>query len=317
MGKKSNEAGIPVYGLAFGAGADFGLVRDISEDNQAFARKIFEGSDATIQLENFYAEISSPLLSNVTFDYGGEDLEVAENVLPGSTFNTGSEFISVVKLPDNKKLPSSIRVSGLSVDRDFIDVIHPCLLLRGEGNTTTTARPTDLTHIHPCIPFPLPPTITRPVNFIERLWAHLTIEKLLDDKADNGNLTEEERKDEATDIALKYNFVTDLTSLVVVKPAENEDSEKSVAKLTPVSSSRNGFPPRTFHAASFSAMSFSAPVPLSFNRIRGGAKRRGPQRPRPQAVPKIQDIQQALLPPGFVPTTVAPSFTTTTFRPTP
>jgi len=334
--KKSNEAGIPVYGLAFGAGADFSLVKEISEDNRAFARKIFEGSDATIQLENFYAEISSPLLSNVTFDYVGEDLEVAENVLPGSTFNTGSEFISVVKLSDDKKLPSSISVSGLSIDRDFNDVIHPCFLLRGDSNSTTPSPP-GLVPIRPCIPFSQPPIRTRPVNFIERLWAHLTIEKLLDDKADNGNLTEEERKNEATDIALKYNFVTDLTSLVVVKPAENDDSEKSVAKLTPVSSSRNGFPPRTFHAASFSfsAMSFSAPAPQSSirrgrprpNRTKiglskialsrpgpqGGANRRG--RPRPQAVPKIQNDVQAFLPPGFVPTTVAPSFTTTTYRP--
>jgi len=327
--KKSNEAGIPVYGLAFGAGADFSLVKEISEDNQAFARKIFEGSDATIQLENFYAEISSPLLSNVTFDYVGEDLEVAENVLPGSTFNTGSEFISVVKLPDNKKLPSSISVSGLSVDRDFIDVIHPCFLLRGEGNATTTARPTGLTHIHPCIPFPLPPTMTRPVNFIERLWAHLTIEKLLDDKAENKDLTEDERKDKATDIALKYNFVTDLTSLVVVKPAaENEDPKKSVAKLTPVSKKR--FPDLSI--GGFSAMAFSAKVSAPFLRTSGGSRRRRPP-PMPKrggpilrktpsllAIPQfqLQSVNSGPNAPNssFTTSTRAPFFTTTTFRTT-
>merc|ERR1711923_589688 len=116
MGKKSNEAGIPVYGLAFGAGADFSLVKEISEDNRAFARKIFEGSDATIQLENFYAEISSPLLSNITFTYVGDDgLEPAENVLPGSTFHKGSEIICVVKMGEDIQLPS-LRVNGHSFE---------------------------------------------------------------------------------------------------------------------------------------------------------------------------------------------------------
>merc|ERR1719150_563114 len=110
--KTSNNISVPIYSLAFGNGADFELVKTISEENGAFARKIFEASDATIQLENFYAEISSPLLSNVPFHYVGENLQTAENVLPGSTFNSGSEFVSVVKLSDDQKLPESISVKG-------------------------------------------------------------------------------------------------------------------------------------------------------------------------------------------------------------
>lgn len=320
--KKSNDAGIPVYGLAFGAGADFSLVKDLSEDNRAFARKIFEGSDATIQLENFYAEISSPLLSNVTFDYVGEDLEATENILPGSTFNSGSEFISVVKLSSDKKLPSSISVSGLSVDRHFEDVIHPCIL-RADDVITTTTRPTGLKFIHPCIPFP--PINIRPVNFIERLWAHLTIEKLLDDKANHGNLTEAERKEEATDLALKYNFVTDLTSLVVVKPSANDTgSDKSLVKLTPVS--EHGLHSiRSFHAVGFSAQHSFALAAPSFSKSSGPGLRSSVNRRRPASrpIPKlaISSIQDLSLSGNFFPTTTAvPSFlaftSTTTATPT-
>jgi len=62
---KNSEAHVPVYGLAFGSGADFKLLQKISSENDAFARKIFAESDATIQLEDFYSEISNPLLKDV------------------------------------------------------------------------------------------------------------------------------------------------------------------------------------------------------------------------------------------------------------
>merc|ERR1712038_1993461 len=176
---------IPIYGLAFGSGADFSLIKDISTDNQAFARKIFESSDATIQLENFYAEISSPLLKDISFTYVGDDrLETAENVLPGATFHKGSEVISVVKMGEENQLPTSLRVNGQSFERpDFNDVIYPCIF-KGEDD-------------------------------------HSDLDEEENDEnqeEDNENVTEEDREEKATEIALKYNFVTDLTSLVVVKP---------------------------------------------------------------------------------------------------
>jgi len=254
---------IPIYGLAFGSGADFSLIKDISTDNQAFARKIFESSDATIQLENFYAEISSPLLKDISFTYVGDDgLETAENVLPGSTFHKGSEIICVVKMGDEIQLPS-LRVNGHSFESpDFNDVIHPCIF-KGEDDhsdldeeendenqeednenvTELDIEEVQLRHIHHCIPpNPFPPAPQSPPSFIEKLWAFLTIEKLLDEKADNKNMTEEDREEKATEIALKYNFVTDLTSLVVVKPksstnengTESSSEDASVLDLRPV-----------------------------------------------------------------------------------
>merc|ERR1712183_240254 len=265
---KENNDDIPIYGLAFGSGADFSLIKDISSDNQAFARKIFESSDATIQLENFYAEISSPLLKDISFTYVGDDgLETAENVLPGATFHKGSEVISVVKMGGQKQMPTSLRVDGQSFESpDFNDVIYPCIYKgeddhsdldeeenQGEDNdenqeeddenvTEHDIEEVQLRHIHHCIPHPFPPAPQSPPSFIERLWAFLTIEKLLDEKADNKNMTEEKREEKATQIALKYNFVTDLTSLVVVKTksssnengTESSSEEDSVLYLRPV-----------------------------------------------------------------------------------
>ena len=49
---------IPIYGLAFGNGADYDLIKDISDENYAFAQRIYESGNSFEQLENFYKEIS-------------------------------------------------------------------------------------------------------------------------------------------------------------------------------------------------------------------------------------------------------------------
>lgn len=59
----------PIYSLGFGEGADIDFLKKLSLNNSGFARVIYEASDASLQLRNFYKEISSPVLSNVTFKY--------------------------------------------------------------------------------------------------------------------------------------------------------------------------------------------------------------------------------------------------------
>lgn len=58
-----------MFSLAFGNGADYNFLRKLSLANSAFARNIYEASDAALQLRNFYKQVASPLLSNVTFNY--------------------------------------------------------------------------------------------------------------------------------------------------------------------------------------------------------------------------------------------------------
>merc|ERR1719150_3089571 len=168
---------------------------------------------------------------------------------------------------EENQLPTSLRVNGQSFESpDFNDVIYPCIYkgeddhsdVDEEGNqgedsnekqeednenvTELDIEDIQLRHNQHCIPHPFPPAPQSPPSFIERLWAFLTIEKLLDEKADNKNMTEEDREEKATEIALKYNFVTDLTSLVVVKPksptnengTESSSEEDSVLDLRPV-----------------------------------------------------------------------------------
>lgn len=62
----------------------------------------------------------------------------------------------------------------------------------------------------------LRPQVLEPVTHLERLWAYLTVKQLLDDRELFKNKTALET--EALALALKYSFVTPLSSLVVVKP---------------------------------------------------------------------------------------------------
>merc|ERR1719264_1755149 len=62
---------LPIFSVAFGSGADFDLLKEISLTADSFAKRVYEGSDAALQLENFYTEISSPVVTNLKFDYVG------------------------------------------------------------------------------------------------------------------------------------------------------------------------------------------------------------------------------------------------------
>merc|ERR1719391_242992 len=46
-----NRRGLAIFSLAFGTGADFEMLQKLSLQNHGFARKIYEGGDAAIQLE--------------------------------------------------------------------------------------------------------------------------------------------------------------------------------------------------------------------------------------------------------------------------
>jgi hypothetical protein len=82
---------VPIHTLSFGVGADYDLMRKFSMASNGLARKvrisfykrgfkfyfaqIYEDADAALQIDGFYAEISSPLLTNVQFTYFNASIE--------------------------------------------------------------------------------------------------------------------------------------------------------------------------------------------------------------------------------------------------
>jgi len=63
------ETRASIFSLSFGSRANWRFLQKVSLQNHGFARRVYEAGDAAQQLHDFYREISSPLLTNVTFNY--------------------------------------------------------------------------------------------------------------------------------------------------------------------------------------------------------------------------------------------------------
>ncbi|XP_072382761.1 inter-alpha-trypsin inhibitor heavy chain H4-like isoform X1 [Diabrotica undecimpunctata] len=187
----SGDIKVPLFSLSFGDEADKNFLRKLSLNNLGFSRHIYEAADASLQLQEFYKEISSPLLANVHFKYDSDVKAVSRKDFP--IFFRGSELVTVGKYEG----AFSGTVEGSGID----------------GSISVSTK------------------VETPVSSLERLWAYLTVKQKLEERETVANKTQLTK--EALDLALKYSFVTDVSSLVVVKPNDTSsvntvDASKSV-----------------------------------------------------------------------------------------
>ncbi|XP_063634435.1 inter alpha-trypsin inhibitor, heavy chain 4-like isoform X3 [Cydia splendana] len=205
--KNSGPRKASIFCLAFGEDADRSFLRKLSLRNEGFMRHIYEAADAALQLRDFYKQISSPLLDDVTFIYPPD--QIAEGSLTKHKFRTyyaGSEVVVAGRVaPGATELAP--RVEGF------------CGVEDGLGKKRYTV-------------FPRVPVARARDQYLplERLWVSLTIRQLLDRKdAADGPPAGDDPEAKAKELALKYELVTPLTSLVVVKPnATNAVDTQSV-----------------------------------------------------------------------------------------
>uniref|UniRef100_UPI003D9C8C10 inter-alpha-trypsin inhibitor heavy chain H3a n=1 Tax=Danio rerio TaxID=7955 RepID=UPI003D9C8C10 len=210
--RKAIDGNITLFGLAFGNDADYGFLDTLSKQNNGIVRRIYEDSDAPLQLKGFYEEVSSPLLSEVNFHYPDNTVNSLTRSHFKQLFN-GSEIMVAGRLDDLNDINNfDIEVSAQGFDNNFE--------IKGQAN----AQKWDTI-------FPDDEYIFG--DFTERLWAYLTIQELLE-KKDQG--TPEEKGNATADalsLSLKYNFVTPLTSMVVTKPEDEFNNDILIAdKLT-------------------------------------------------------------------------------------
>jgi len=72
--KRANKGSTSIFTLALGGSANFDFLKQLSLQNTGFARKIYEASDTALQLRDFYRQVASPLLANVTFRYESDQV---------------------------------------------------------------------------------------------------------------------------------------------------------------------------------------------------------------------------------------------------
>ncbi|XP_038553895.1 LOW QUALITY PROTEIN: inter-alpha-trypsin inhibitor heavy chain H3-like [Micropterus salmoides] len=193
-----------LYCLGFGNDVDYSFLDVMCKQNKGLARRIFEGSDATLQLQGFYEEVSSPLLLEVDLRYPDDAVDFLTTSHFGQLFN-GSEIVVSGRLRDNNIDNFLVEVFAQGPEEDF--------WVQGKASVV------DLDVIYPEQEYIL--------GFSERLWAYLTVRQLLEN-SDIG--TQQEKNDttaKALDMSLRYSFVTHVTSMVVAKP-ESEDGPYSL-----------------------------------------------------------------------------------------
>ncbi|KAL1766363.1 inter-alpha-trypsin inhibitor heavy chain H6 [Sigmodon hispidus] len=204
---------VSLFSLAFGDDADFSLLRRLSLENQGEARRIYEDTDVALQLEGLYEEISKPLLADVRLNYLG-GLVGASPRAHFPNYFCGSELVVAGKVqPGEQEL--GIHLAARGPNGQLLVAHH------NEEATNSSQK---------AFGCPGKPALNV-AHFIHRLWAYVTIGELLEARfRARDTSTRHLLASKALNLSLEYNFVTPLTSLVMVHLEKtNEESMSQLA----------------------------------------------------------------------------------------
>lgn len=194
--KERNLIQCPLFTLGFGDDVDFDFLTALSLENYATSKKIYAGSDASEQIQNFYDTISTTLLRDITVEYD----PVCEYVYPNSipSLFEGSETVISGICPNATELSSQI------TSRTRLGTKH--------FNSTFELNNTPADNI-----------------FIYRYWAYSRINYLLDEIKIQGE--QSYLVNEIINLSIQGNFVTPYTALYLevegYQPSESEYEDQS------------------------------------------------------------------------------------------
>ncbi|XP_068111112.1 inter-alpha-trypsin inhibitor heavy chain H3-like isoform X2 [Hyperolius riggenbachi] len=202
--KRAISGRYTLYCLGFGYGVDYPFLEKMALENSGIARKIYEDSDAKLQLRGFYNEIAKLSLVNVEMEYPAN---VTSDLTQNSFKNyfDGSEIVVAGRVTDNNLdiFTANVKAEGA---KELVNYRENVRL----GDAASKQQE----YIFG--------------DFTERLWAYLTIQQLLEKVVSAEPSEKEQLKKKALDLSLKYKFVTPLTSMVVTKPKAEEDKARTM-----------------------------------------------------------------------------------------
>ncbi|NXE88107.1 ITIH4 inhibitor, partial [Menura novaehollandiae] len=191
-----------LFCLGFGFDVSYKFLEKMALSNGGIARRIYENADAALQLQGFYQEVATPTLMKIEMQYP----ENAVEELTKNNFNLffeGSEIIVSGKI-SLELAPFPVKIKAQSHTSD--------LTLNEEANVKEKEQVfQNQRYIFG--------------NFIERLWAYLTIQQLLEKAISAQEEDQKALEAQALDLSLQYSFVTPLTSMVVTKPSDQQQAE--------------------------------------------------------------------------------------------
>ena len=203
-----------IFSLGFGFDLNYELLESLAYRTRGSVKRIYEDVDSAAQLIDFFRQISRPLLYDINIVYPSN--MVALNSVTSTSFAQffgGTELVVAGKFQQTATdYMMDVRVDAYAEDRYAL------------ASTVDTT------------PLVLPPLAVDAVTsgFIERLYVHIKIKDLLRQllTLDDASAIDAARRD-ALQLALDYQLVTPLTSMIVVEPEEERTAEDSWPQSSP------------------------------------------------------------------------------------
>uniref|UniRef100_G1R6F2 Inter-alpha-trypsin inhibitor heavy chain 4 n=1 Tax=Nomascus leucogenys TaxID=61853 RepID=G1R6F2_NOMLE len=267
-----------LFCLGFGFDVSYAFLEKLALDNGGLARRIHEDSDSALQLQDFYQEVANPLLTAVTFEYPSNAVEeVTQNNF--RLLFKGSEMVVAGKLQDQGPDVLTATVSGKL----------PTQNITFQTESSVAEQEAD---------FQSPKYIFH--NFMERLWAYLTIQQLLEQTVSASDADQQALRTQALNLSLAYSFVTPLTSMVVTKPEDQEQSQVAEKPVEGESRNRNVHSGSTFFKYYLQGAKIPKPgldhTEASFSPRRGWSRQAGAAVSRMNFRPGVLSPRQVGLP---------------------
>ncbi|MCJ2540516.1 MAG: VIT and VWA domain-containing protein [Candidatus Thermoplasmatota archaeon] len=182
-----NTVDAPIFSIALGNDADWEFVEALSMENDGRAIWVGENEDVVSVITDFVASFSTPLVSNLRFEYGPDVFDVHPSEV--RAHYSGSEVLMAGRFSDISEVPMMLTATT------------------GTGEMVTeNAFPIDGRPAH---------------DFVPRFWAFSRIKDLEERMIYNG--TDEATVEEITNLAIEFHFVTDYTSLFVELPEDIQE----------------------------------------------------------------------------------------------
>ncbi len=205
---KASDVDVRMFPFGFGYDVNTALLDRIGTENSGISDYVQPKEDLEVKVSNFFARVSSPVLSDIELDLGGVD----------------AEFMYPRKVTD---LFKGMQIAMIGRYKNSSDLKNIAIAVRGKtGREARTFRFDGLDF----------PERTDDNEFLPRLWASRRVGWLIEEIRRNGET--KELRDEVTDLGTRYGIVTPYTSYLatdgsLANAPRDSERQRAIARSAP------------------------------------------------------------------------------------
>ena len=192
--KAASSSKFRIFPFGLGYDVNTELLDRLGSENSGVSEYVQPKEDLEVKVSNFFAKVSSPVLSDIAVDMGGVE----------------TEFVYPRKLTDVFRGMQLAVLGRYKNDNDLKNVTIGLTGQSGDSRRSFT---------YPHQSFPARSTDN---DFLPRLWASRRVGFLIEQIRLNGET--KELRDEVTDLGTKYGIVTPYTSYLAIDGASGSDN---------------------------------------------------------------------------------------------